>query len=130
MRIPGDIGKAGRAFLRGIDAWLTAERWELEPHELVVLFNGARQVDRLAAIAAALAELEPASMEWRLLVREERPCAIQVRQALLTLGLPMGPQADKSAARPAGRRRDREPMSRTESGRKAAAARWGTGATA
>jgi hypothetical protein len=94
IRVPKDLGEAGRAFVRQTSAWLKAERWELEPHEVEILLGAARQADRLVTIRAALATLEPDTPEFARLLRAELSSAVEFRRTIVVLGLPVGPQAD------------------------------------
>jgi hypothetical protein len=116
MGVDDGLGEAGRAFLAQTDAWLTAEKWQLEPHERTILVNAARQCDRLVEIRAGLAVLEPIDPVYARLLREERAATVELRRSIVVLGLPVGPVAE-----------DGGPVSQASRRASAAArARWGT----
>ena len=77
---PKDLGAAGRKLWRAI----TAEH-DLEPRELAILLEAARQVDALESLAAALAKdghtVTGAAGQTRL-----HPAITEARQGRLALG--------------------------------------------
>lgn len=97
---PPGLGTAGRR------QWLEIlERYEFEAHELLVLAQICSTVDRLDALAAAVADrgvLEQSSQGLRAspLLAEERQQRVLLAKLITALGLPLGniEGAEKGAA--------------------------------
>ncbi len=95
---PRDLRAAGRALLRSVSGFLTAERLTLDPHEHAVLIEACRVADRLAELREALAGADlrdPAAVR---LLAEERQQRLAMATLLVTkIGLPTGVAGDSPA---------------------------------
>lgn len=119
-----DLDAPARAWLAGLDGWLVAESLTFDPHELTLVYEMARSVDRMAQIRAALARLDPAteSPAWVRLCSEERQLRLAYGRHMSTLALPTGVVDPEQG----GAAKGRTPRSRRA--QKAARARWGAAA--
>jgi hypothetical protein len=119
---PRGLNTAGRTLWKGI-----ADEWDLRPDELRILGDAAREADIIDRLEAAGKQVEltvKGSMGQEVI----HPIFAEIRQHRSTLAallrqLKLTEPDEEGSADSGG---PKKPMSRTESAKKAAQARWGT----
>jgi hypothetical protein len=102
---PDDLAKESRALFRRIEDWRKAHELVLDPHEVPQVVELCRTVDRLAAIRAALVDVDPLEPVWVRLAAEERQQRLAYGRQVSSLGFPSGlPSSDGKGRTPRSRR--------------------------
>lgn len=122
-RPPADLGPDGSALWRSLERWRVEQGLAFDPHELPLVAELARQVDRLASLRTAIAATVPNDPAWTRMATEERLGRIAYGRLVAQLGLPSGVVPDAEAS---GKVVGLSTASRRA--QKAARARWGDAA--
>lgn len=87
---PPDLAADGADLWDDTDAWLSEHKLRLDPHELRLLAELCRQLDRIATLRDALARMGATEPAWTRLATEERMGRIAFGRMVSQLGLPTG----------------------------------------